>query len=377
MTFLPVRKRHLPGPPRRLWLAVLLGLCLLSTPVAAESDSSGGKESPCTPVELTRVQQVDMRRTINGIGTLEADQTALIKTEITGTIETVHFTEGAVVARGDKLIQINAAKLRSQRQAARAALKEARATLANAERTFQRQQELYRRNLTSRDARDEAETARETAAARVEGLTAELDLIEEDLADATITAPFAGVIGERLEDVGNWVNTGTPLTTLVKSDRLEIAFHLPERYLGDIEPGQQVRVITAARPDQSFGGKIFFISPQISESTRSILVKAGLDNSGGDLKPGGYASVTVTVAIHRDAAVIPEEALIPTRTGYKVFVVEDNVARLREVTPGLRQPGRVEITDGLEPGENVVRSGHINLHEGNRVCPAVSTNNPN
>jgi len=377
MIFLPVRKRHFPGPPARFWLAVLLGLCLLSTPVAAESEPSGDKSPPCLPAELTRVAQVDMRRTISGIGTLEADQTARIKTEITGTIEAIHFTEGAVVAKADKLIQINDAKLRSRQQAARAALKEARATLANAERTFQRQQELYHRNLTSKDARDQAATARETSAARVERLTAELDLIEEDLADAAITAPFTGVIGDRLVDVGNWVNAGTPLTTLVKTDRLEIAFHLPERYLGDIAPGQQVRVITAARPDQFFEGEIFFISPQINESTRSILVKAGLDNSGGTLKPGGYAAVTVTVAIHRDAAVIPEEALIPTRTGYKVFVVEDQVARLREVTPGLRQPGRVEITAGLKPGETVVRSGHINLHQGSRICPAASTSNPN
>ncbi|MFW5989167.1 MAG: efflux RND transporter periplasmic adaptor subunit [Desulfosudaceae bacterium] len=312
----------------------------------------------------------DMDLIVNGVGTLEADQKALIRTEVTGTIETVFFKEGAAVSKGEKLVQLDDTSLRNRMRAARAAVREARATLSNAERTLRRQQELSQRDLTSQDDLDQARTARETAAARVERLTAELAMIQEDLNDATITAPFAGTVGQRLADAGNWIKAGTRLTTLVKTDPLRMAFSLPERYLGDIEPGQKVEINAASRPERTFEGRIFFVSPRVNESTRSFLVKAGIDNQDNILKPGGYASVSVIVETHRDAAVIPEEALIPTRTGYKVFVVEEEVARLQEVKPGLRRPGLVEITAGLSPGETVVRSGHIALHDGSRVCPS-------
>jgi len=372
-----IHRRSLLPPPHRCLLCILLLICITCGlgPSLLKAKESPGDKSECIHVKTSQVKKKDMPRIVRGVGGLEADQEAVLKPEVAGIIENIFFTEGAVVKAGEKLIQIEDTKLRQQRRASEAALKEARATRTNARRTFRRQQELFRQDLTSKDARDQAETALETAAARVERLRAELEVIKEKLQDACITAPFTGQVGERMVDVGNWVNVGTPLTTLVKIDRLQIAFSLPERYLADIKPGQTVAVITAARPEETFTGEIFFISPQVTEITRSFLVKAGVDNSDGLLKPGGYASVKVTVDIHRDTPVIPEEALIPTRTGYKVFVVKDDIARLHEVIPGLRQPGLVEITKGLRPGETIVLSGHINLHDGSRVCPVSSSDN--
>lgn len=373
-------RRALLFPAGRCLLCILLLICISysvvpSSPQAKETSAKETSEdkSECIPVKTNQVMKKNMPKIVRGVGGLEADQKAVIKPEVAGIIETIFFAEGAVVKAGEKLIQIEDTKLRQQMRASEAALKEARSTLTNARRTFRRQRELFRQDLTSKDARDQAKTALETAAARVDRLTAELEVIKEKLEDACITAPFTGRVDERKVDAGNWVKVGTPLTTLVKIDRLQIAFSLPERYLADIEPGQAVAVVTAARPEETFTGEIFFISHQVTEITRSFRVKAGLNNSQGMLKPGGYASVKVTVDIHRDTPAIPEEALIPTRTGYKVFVVKNNIARLREVTPGLRQPGLVEITKGLRPGETIVQSGHINLHDGSRVCPVAKS----
>ncbi|MFO8047813.1 MAG: efflux RND transporter periplasmic adaptor subunit [Desulfosudaceae bacterium] len=371
MKSLPVLPRFFLSLPGWCLLAALVCPGLIHIPAGAEEKPDDSP--PCTSAELTQVMKKDMDRIVNGVGTLEADQKVLIRTEITGTIETVLFQEGAEVSNGEELVLIDDTRLRNRMRAARAAVKEARATFSNAARTLRRQQELSQRDLTSQDDLDQARTARETAAARVERLTAELAMIQEDLTDATITAPFAGIVGQRLVDVGNWINAGTQLTTLVKTDPLRMAFSLPERYLDDIKPGQEVTITTAAGSDRTFNGRIFFISPQVNESTRSFLVKASIDNQDNILKPGGYASVSVIVETHRDAAVIPEEALIPTRTGYKIFVVKDQVAHLKEVTPGLRRPGLVEITAGLSPGETVVRSGHIALHDGSRVCPSENS----
>ncbi|MCF8080994.1 MAG: hypothetical protein K9K88_17075 [Desulfobacterales bacterium] len=111
----------------------------------------------------------------------------------------------------------------------------------------------------------------------------------------------------------------------------------------------------------------FYVSPQIVETTRSLPIKAWVENPDRTLLPGAYAAAELIIETRNNAVLIPEEALVPTREGYGIFVVEDGMARWREVDIGLRRPGTVEIRQGLEPGEILVRTGHINLADGDPV----------
>jgi membrane fusion protein (multidrug efflux system) len=131
--------------------------------------------------------------------------------------------------------------------------------------------------------------------------------------------------------------------------------------------GQKLTLRTAADPERAFEGSVFFISPRIRENTRNLLLKARIDNAHGRLRAGGFADVELVLQVRERTLVLPEETLVPTRSGYIVFVVQDQRARRREVTVGLRRPGVVEIREGLEPGETVIRSGHISVSDGDRV----------
>ncbi|MDY6822904.1 MAG: efflux RND transporter periplasmic adaptor subunit [Thermodesulfobacteriota bacterium] len=362
---------------RLLWQSMIAVMIIsLSPPMGCWARDNASGKQPCTPASVTSVQVRDMKQTVKGVGSLRSEQKAVITAETAGTIERIYFEEGIHVEKDELLAQLESEIIKQKLLAAKAGVQETEAVLKNARRTYQRQARLYEQNLTSKDSRDKAETSLKTAMARLERLKAERAQARERLADTRIKAPFSGTIDERMVDEGNWIKVGTPITRLVKTDRLQIAFSLPERYMQLIQPGQEVVVMPAFATDKKITGKIFFVSPRIDEITRSFLVKAGIDNSTGELRPGGFASVAVTVEIHKNALVIPEEALIPTRQGYQVFVVQDGTAHMRKVTPGLRTPGLVEITQGLNKTDRIVRSGHIALHEGSRVCTAMDRKEP-
>lgn len=169
-------------------------------------------------------------------------------------------------------------------------------------------------------------------------------------------------------DAGQFVDTGTQLTTVVQTDRLKIRFTVPERHMDRVRTDQKIRISAPAYPEEKFPGKIYFIDPQIDPGTRSLKIQAQAGNPKNLLRPGGFASVELLTGTRKDVLTIPEEALIPTRSGYMVFVIENGRAKGREVEIGLRKPGTVEITSGLEEGETIVQAGHISLSEGAEVC---------
>jgi membrane fusion protein (multidrug efflux system) len=168
-------------------------------------------------------------------------------------------------------------------------------------------------------------------------------------------------------DPGDLVRVGQKLAELHADDPLEIRFTVPEDRMNEVEKGQPVTLTVSAYPDRTFSGRIFYISPSIRASTRDFTVKASVDNTDHRLKPGLFAEVRVTVEVLENRPVIPEEALVAGREGYSVFVVRDGRAHERGVQPGLRRLGRVEIADGLEVGERVVRQGQMDLTDGDAV----------
>ncbi|MFP3982980.1 MAG: efflux RND transporter periplasmic adaptor subunit [Desulfurivibrionaceae bacterium] len=366
-----VKRKHIP-----LFRRFLMLLMSMVVPVfvwGCQADDKNRKNEdqtsePCISVDLKEVKTEDLEEIIPGIGGIQGFQSVVIKPEIDGIIESVHFEEGTAVEKDDLLFTIDNAKIQTELKARQAALQEARAKRKNARLVYNRRQNLFEQELGSKEARDEARTNYQALSAQVKRLKAEIENIKETLKDTHIRAPFDGTMGERLVDAGQLVNTSTSLTSIVQLDRLKIAFTVPERYLGDIEPGKEIRLTTPAYPDKHFPGTIYFVSPQIAEETRNLMVKAHADNPEDLLRPGGFVSVELISGIRENVPVIPEEALIPTREGYMVFTVEDSRAKGRDVEIGLRKPGRVEITSGLEEGETVVRAGHIDLNEDDLVC---------
>ena len=354
----------------RFSLVLGCGLFLLLAAACSRQEDATSSPAPAesaVPVEAVEVRREDLPVTLTAVGSLTAAEVVTIRSEIADIVSAIHFQEGQPVAKGDLLFSLEDDELRQQLAARRAALAEAEATTANARRILERRRVLLAEKVVPPETFEEARTAFKTAAAREERLRAEIRGILARLDDTAIHAPIDGTAGAQRVEVGDFVEIGQALVTIVGSAVLEIDFAVPGRYANQVAAGQQAAIRTAATGEKTFEGPVFFVSPAIREDTRDLLLKARIDNTGGKLRPGAFATVTLTLAVREKALILPEEALVPRRTGYSVFVVEDERARRRDVTIGERRPGSVEIRQGLEAGETVVRAGHMAVADGDRV----------
>lgn len=342
------------------WGAVLVfsGACSDETPVRNEKRAAA--------VEVAEVRPDTFERRVSGIGTLKANQSVRITTEAEGTVEQILFREGQTVASGELLVVIRGEKLRRQLAAAKASLRGAEADLEYAGRTYERFKRLRQEKTASVEDYERERAGYHSAQARVDQLQADIALIEEQLEDTRIKAPFSGVLSSRFIDIGDLVRPGDVLVQLFSID-IEISFALPERYIGDVAYGQSVEILVDAYPEKKFNAGITFISPDINEVTRNFTVKAYLENEDRLLKPGGFATAVVRLETRKDVPAVPENALIGTPSGYVVFVVEDGAAYERKVEAGLRVPGMVQIMEGVSVGEKVVAAGHMALRDGDSV----------
>ncbi|UCF34252.1 MAG: efflux RND transporter periplasmic adaptor subunit [Phycisphaerales bacterium] len=353
-----------------LWLLFMpLGL-FVGTVTGCDDPEAGGSsvtEEKKVPVRVAAVALQTMRETVRGIGTLRAAETVEIKPEIDGFIREIHFTEGGSVNKDELLVSIDDRKLKHQLEATKAALQMAQVRFTDAQRRLKRMQDLVTQAAADQDELDQIETEFLAAKAEVERMQAETELVQARLDDTQLRAPFSGVISERSVDVGDYVQTGSHLATLHRVSQMEIAFSLPERFMGRTKMNQPVAVSVGAFPGRVFAGGVYFVSPQIDETTRDFLVKATVENPEGLLKPGAFGTAVVTIDVREGVCVVPEKALVATREGYIIFVVDEQTARRREVQVGLRETGTAEIRSGLGPGELVVTEGQLSVSDGTAV----------
>jgi membrane fusion protein (multidrug efflux system) len=346
-------------------LVSLLLLGLVGCAAPEEQEESGGETA--TPVSVAEVESRSLSETLQGIGTLRADQTVQISPEIAGRVEAVEFQEGDTVEKGDTLVRIDDDKLQQQYKSAQFSLDEAQAQLRNARQTFERNKRLRKKDVISAQAFDDSREAYQSAQARVGRLEAQVQEARENLEDATLRAPFDGAVGSREVDAGNYVQPGSVLTTLYKLDPLEVRFTVPGRFVGWVRRGQRIRLHVSSRPDTTFTGEVYFVSPSVREQTRDLLLKASVQNPGHELQPGAFARVELILETLENRPVVPAEALIATRDGYIVFTVKNGKAHRTPVEIGLRKPGFVEIRQGLSVGDRVISSGHLSVSDGSTV----------
>lgn len=341
------------SPERTALLFKLISLLLLL--LAACSGSEGGQGGPPpTSVVVAPVVQRDVTEAVSVVGSIVADEIVEIQSEIEGVVEKIAFEEGTRVEQGDLLFQIDAVKLSSE-------VAEAEANFRLAEANLKRAEELLKSKTISSKEYDQAiSTYRATQAT--------LERAKQRLDDAHLRAPFAGIVGARLVSAGQRVSVGQTLTSIVNLATVKAEFSVPGRYLGDLAEGAGVRLRVDAYPDEVFDGKIFFISPRVDPATRTVLVKARVNNENRKLIHGMLAAVDVGISSRPNALLIPETAVIQRRDQQAVFVVADgDMAELRPVKTGLRLKGEVEILEGLSQGELVITEGTQKIGPGSPV----------
>jgi len=322
------------------------------------SDDAGGPPMGMMggrgPVPVTAVvaQAVRFTDSFTALGDARANESVEIIARISSVVTGIHFTEGQQVAKGDLLVSLDAAEITAQ-------LAVARAQRDKLKSQYERSQSLAKTRVVSESELDQL-------AADVRGAEADVRAVQARLDQYSIRAPITGVLGLRHVSLGALVGTDTLITTLDDTSIIKVQFSMPEVFLASITQGMEVDASSEVYPEQRFPGVIVSLDSRIDPMTRSIAVVAEVQNPERLLRPGMF--ITVALQRSRDSVMlIPEQALAPRGGRQYIYVVNEGVVEEREITLGVRAPGRVEISDGLKAGEQVVIEGVQKIRPGAQV----------
>ncbi|MFY0638483.1 efflux RND transporter periplasmic adaptor subunit [Maricaulis maris] len=321
------------------------------------SDEAGmGRGARVLPVAIATVPSVEFADIVEALGTARANETVTITARVTDTISRINFESGQRVAAGTILVELTDTE-------EAAGLTEARTTLREARRELDRTNDLIARAVVPQSRLDEATAAVERAAARVAS-------IEAQLADRIVRAPFAGIVGLREVSLGGLVRPGDSIARLDDTSRIKLDFTVPERFMAVVAPGMEIAARTSAYPDEVFSGAIAQIDSRIDPVTRSVTIRAEIDNLDGRLLPGQLMTVEVRRDV-RNRPAVPGAALTRYLDQTYVYVIEESdggtVVRQRTITLGRRSGTMVEVLSGLETGERIIAEGVHRVRDGASV----------
>lgn len=366
-----------------LVLAFLLAAC-------APADKPPA-EKPPVAVETAVAKLADATDAVEVTGSLDPKFWADVKTQIPGLVTQVYVTEWVRVAKGALLARIDLAEAEAVASRAVAAIESARAGLAQeevalrrAEREQARAVKLKESGLATQQALDDARTEVDAAKAKVTAMQAQIRVAEGDhrqakarLAKGLVTSPLDGVVALRAVNVGDLASdaaTGKPIFRIVDNRLLNLTVTVSSSDSAKIKVGQQLQFTVDSLPGTTFSGQVMYVNPELSASDRSLRVIAEVKNSPELLKGGLFAKGRIITGERKNLLLLPRSAIagldLTARRGV-VQTVADGIARLKEIETGSISGDFVEVTKGLQPGEEYVVRGGFNLLEGDRVTVAA------
>ena len=347
---MPTTQRLLPCPAYRLFTCVFASSLLLLTS-ATHSMAQAAKDVIVAPVQL---QQISDR--VEALGTAQAFESVSITTNVTEKITEIHFDDGQQVKAGDVLVVLDHAEEQAN-------LKQAEAIHGERQLALKRLSKLEKRQLASADDIDRTRFELQQAEASIQAIKTRIN-------NRIIRAPFDGVLGLRNISVGALVETGDLITTLDDTRQIKLNFTVPSLFLSELAPGLKINARAQALGMRIFQGEVKSINSRVDPVTRSVQVRALLDNPDGKIIPGILMQVDL-LRNTRQALLIPESALLPL--GDKQFVMVrvnkdglDTVLK-RQIDTGLRLPGYIEVVEGLSVDEQVVTHGNNQIKPGDAL----------
>lgn len=306
-----------------------------------------------TAVTVGTVTRQLLADRVESVGTAVANESVNLTAKVSDTVSKVHFNDGSLATQGEVLVELTNAA-----EATR--LAEAKASADDAQRQYDRLRNLLEANLIAPTDVDEARTRVETAVARLDGVMVAMD-------DRLIRAPFTGILGYRNISEGSLLSPNTVITTLDDISVIKLDYSIAEVYLADIKVGQTIKARSIVYEREEFEGIVRVVGSRVDPVTRSVSVRAHIDNPDGRLRPGMLLTVTMDLNA-REVNVIPEQAVVSAQGRQYVFVVDnENIPQRVEVTLGRRRPGLVEVIAGVNPGQRVVVQGVAQVRPGQPV----------
>jgi len=354
---------------RRAAIAVV-GLAATGLVVACGGEEAAEPSADALrpPVMVVPSERRDVVDRIRATGQLIAQSEATIAAQVSGQVTEIDAEEGDAVEADAVLLVIDPERRRLELANAEARLEEARAELDVAQRSYQRTLRLSKGNVASEARVDEDRTRQSLARSAVAAAEAQVGLARRALADATVRAPFGGLVARRHVSAGEYLTVGAPLFELVALDPIEIEFSLSEIDSAKVAIDDPVTISLAPYPDEVFRAKVTMVSPTLDPRTRTLRVKAVLPNPEGRIRPGLFAHVDLGLSARPDAVVVPEDAIVQRADGSVLFRVgTDERAERVAVETGVMLDGWVEIREAVRAGDRIVVRGHQQLENGEPV----------
>jgi membrane fusion protein, multidrug efflux system len=330
---------------------------------------------PPTAVTTLRARQETWPSTFNVIGTVQAIQGVTVSADLPGTVDKINFESGQAVKQGEVLVELDTRQERAQLAAAEADYELAKITYA-------RQQKLVSEGVVARTEYDNALAQQKSTEARVGEIRATIER-------KTIRAPFAGILGLRQANLGQYLAAGQAIVSLQSLNPIYVNFGVPQQATPQIKVGRSLKITRDDVPGVQFSGRVTAVDSVVDQTTRNIQIQATLTNPGSKLRPGMFVQVEVGLGQPREVISLPASAINYAPYGDSVYVVSD----LQDPKSGKTYKGvhqqfvkvegsrgdQVAVTSGIKPGEEVVTSGVFKLRNGasvvvnNEVTPS---NNP-
>jgi membrane fusion protein (multidrug efflux system) len=281
-----------------------------------------------------------------------ADESVVVKSELSGKITSLNIREGQPVRKGQLLFSINADE-------AQAAIRKQQYNIQLFRDQEKRQRTLLDKEYISAQEYEQANNQLQTA-------QADLKALQASLAKAYVRAPFDGVLGLTTATVGTYVSPGAEITTLSRVRPVKIDFAVPGRFATSVRVGDVVSV-TDEGTNKKYEAKVYAIDPQIDPVSRTQPVRARYANTNNELRPGAFVKVNLQLGESTEALQVPTEAVIPEASGYSVYTVQKGKMVPKKVKIGIRSDKVIQITDGLAVGDTVIRTGILQVKPGDAV----------
>lgn len=308
---------------------------------------------------------------LKATGTVTPLTSVDLRAQATSTVSKVHFNDGQFVKAGQLLFTLDSRTDEANLAKAKAQLAKDNAGLADARRQYERAKQLFGQNFISQGAVDTSLAQVESLAATVAADQAAIDAVKVSLSYNRVLAPVSGRAGVINVSAGSAVIINvTPLVTITQLDPIAVAFSIPQRNISDalsaLKGGGSEVTATLADGGGTFTGRLQFVDNQIDASAGTVKAKAVFSNKEGKLWPGAFVNVSQTVAVLKDAVVLPQAAIVQGVRGTIVYVVQDGKATLKPVKVVYSEAGDAAVT-GIKPGEMVVLDGKQNVRPNSPV----------
>ncbi|MCR4292229.1 MAG: efflux RND transporter periplasmic adaptor subunit [Candidatus Kuenenia sp.] len=306
-------------------------------------------ESVKITVRAQRIEPSYLADKIKISGTVIPNEEVLLTSEIAGKITDIYFKEGCAVRKGDLLVKINNEDMQAQ-------LRKTIHQKKLAVQTEQRKRELLKTGIISQEEYDSTLT-------EANSLKADVDLINAHINKTEIKAPFDGIVGLRYVSEGTYLSTGARIGELISITPVKIDFAVPGKYGNMIKNGATI-TFTVEGNDHRYNAEVYAVESKIDPQTRTLRLRAIYPNSKGEILPGAFAHIELTLREFKDAIQIPTEALIPELGKQKVYIYKNGKAESAYVKTGIRTEGKIQVLQGLQPGDILITSGILKIAHG-------------